>query len=82
MKNMNFHRLASCTTGRASGLHIKAGCTLSWAAELGGLDGYPFLQYALPFSAAHPSVFCAARRKFKFFIWKHSLSLTTEEIQL
>ena len=43
--------LAGCTTGRASGLHIKAGCTLSWAAEKGRPEGCPFLQ-------PHPTLFC------------------------
>jgi len=45
---------AGFTTGRASGLHIKAGCTvgLSWTAEKSGSEGCPFLQPAPPFSAA------------------------------
>ena len=77
--------LAGSTTGRASGLHIKAGlvgCTVRWAAEKGGPKDCPFLQPAQLFSAARrtsflcsplasPSVFCAACRKFTFFIWKH-----------
>jgi len=64
MKKLNFlradelHRRACCTTGRASGLHSKLVCGKGRA---GGL----------PFSAARPSVFCAARQKFTFFIWKH-----------
>jgi len=75
---------AGCTTGRASGLHIKAGYTvrLSWAAEKSRPEGFPFLRAGgLSCSAvraalfrsppAYPSVFCAARRKFTFFVWKH-----------
>ena len=51
---------------RAGGLHIKLGC------EKGRLEGCPFLQPALLCSPpTRPSVFCAARRKLTFFIWKH-----------
>jgi len=77
--------LAGCTTGRTSGLHIKAGRRSAHKAGLrkgraGGLPfsaekKHPFPQAAgPPFCAsrpARPSVFCAARRQFTFFIWKH-----------
>jgi len=48
---------AGCTIGRASGLHIKAGCTVSWAAEKDGLEACPFLQPVPPFSAARWNTF-------------------------
>jgi len=68
---------AGCTAGPDSGLHIKAGW---WAAQYAGLRKRA--AGGLAFSAARqtsflcsrparPSVFCAARRKFRFFIWKH-----------
>ena len=40
---------------RAAELHTTAGCTLNWAVEMGGPEGYPFLQPAGP-------PFCAPRR--------------------
>jgi len=97
MKNMNFPRAAQkdgpagCTTGQASGLHIQLGC------GKGHAGGLPFPQPAPPFSAvcqtafwysllAHPSVFCAACRKFMFFIWKPGPSISViyevEEIRM
>jgi len=76
--------LAGCTTGRASGLHIKAGCTLSWAAEKGRPEGCPFLQPTPHFSAtcrttflcsplAHPSVICAACQPIESLHFTESL---------
>jgi len=48
---------AGCTTGWASGLHIKAVCTLSWAAEKGEPEGWPFSAVRPPFSAARRTAF-------------------------
>ena len=45
---------AGCTTGWASGLHIKA---VWWVAEKDGPEGCPFLQSAPPFSAAQRTAF-------------------------
>ena len=78
-KTWIFYGLASCTEGQAGRLHYRAG---QWAAEMGGPEGCPFLQPALPFSAARrtaflcsplarPFVFCAAWQKCTFLIWKH-----------
>ena len=62
---------AGCTKDRASGLHIKTGCTLIWAAEKGRLEGCPFLQASPSFATtccagpllcslpARPSVVCS-----------------------
>jgi len=58
----------SCTLRRAGGLHIKLGC------GKGRAGGMPFsAAHPAPLcrSAGRPSVFCAARQKFAFFIWKH-----------
>jgi len=58
---------AGCTTGWASGLHIKAVCILSWAEDKDGLEGCPFLQPdGPPFLCSppvRPSVLCAAARQ-------------------
>jgi len=66
--------LACCTTGRASGLHIKLGFAkrqargLPFSAVRPALFrsplARPFVQYAGP-------PFCAARQKFTFLVWKH-----------
>jgi len=53
---------AGCTTGRASGLHIKAGCTVSWAAEKSGRRAALFRS-----PPARPSVFCAASQPVHVF---------------
>jgi len=80
-------RPASCTTGRASGLHIKAvwglhsklGCGKGRAGGLHFSAARPALFRSPPdrlFVQPAGSPFCLlcsrpARRKFTFFIWKH-----------
>ena len=74
---------ASCTTGQASGLHIKTGwrlhsklgCVKRWAGGLPFSEAHPALFRSPPAflcsPPARPSVFCAACQTFTFFIWKH-----------
>jgi len=67
---------AGCTTGWASGLHIKLGCGKGRTGELSFSAARPTL-FCSPtdclFCAARPSVLCAtAHQKFTFSIWKHS----------
>ena len=61
-----------CRLRRVGMLHTKLGCGKRWT---GGLPFSAARSTALLCSPlARPSVFCAARRKFTFFIWKHGPS--------
>jgi len=67
---------AGCTTGQASGLHIKLAYGKGWAGGLPFSPARPALFHNLMdrllcSPLARPSVFSAARRKFTFFIWKY-----------
>ena len=59
---------AGCIQGGLVGSTLRRASRLHIYIKLVCGKGQPGV---LPFSAARRSVFCAAHRKFKFFIWKH-----------